>query len=48
MQIYAHLDVNLAIKKWDFELYYLENDIRIQNPAWHPHTPFSVYYELLI
>ena len=35
-------------KYYKFNLYDLENDLKIQNPAWHPPTPFSVYYELLI
>ena len=49
MQRYAHLDVNLArTKYYNFNLHDLENDLKIQNPAWHPPTPFSVYYELLI
>ena len=38
----------IAKKKWNFDINDLENDINIDNPAWHPPTPFSVYYELLI
>ena len=49
MERYAHLDVNLARrKKWNFELYDLENDLKIQNPAWHPPTPFPTSYKLSI
>ncbi len=45
MQIHAHLDVNLLRKiEWNFDLYDLENDIKIQNPDWHPPTPFSRNY----
>ena len=31
-----------------FDLYDLENDLKIQNPAWHPPTPFPTSYELSI
>ena len=48
MQRYGRnfLDVNYEIKKIEFYLYYLENDLKIQNPAWHLPTPFLTSYEL--
>ena len=49
MERYRQIDVNYEIlKKFDFDLYDLENDLKIQNPAWHPPTPFPTSYELSI
>ena len=49
MERYGHIDVNYEIlKKIYFDLYDLENDLKIQNPAWHPPTPFPTSYELSI
>ena len=49
MQRYANLDVNLARKKYyNVNIHDLENDLKIQNPALHPPTPFSIHYDLLI
>ena len=51
MEIYGHIDVNKIIMKTKidfFYIYYLENDLKIQNPAWHPLTSFRASYELSI
>ena len=48
MERYGHIDVNYEIKKIDLDLYDLENDLTIQNPVWHPPTPFPTSYELSI
>ncbi len=48
MESYGHIDVNYYKKKIYFDLYDLENDLKIQNPAWHPPTPFPTSYELSI